>query len=244
MTMIAVTVGNGCPADPAKVARWCAAADAQAQEFAEAWGVEYTPVVFFSADVLQALADDELAAFVADTRLLTIETDIGEPGALGFHDDVAGVIFARVEYQGDETSMTLSHEVLEEIGDPTCDAWRALGDGREQAFEACDRVEGDWYNVEVDGEHVKLSNYLLPAAFDPNGRRPFDRLGKLDVWDGMTPGGYTIIRDADGVTSDVFARGPAGEETAARRRNRAWSRTARRVTRKVSPPPKKRAGRK
>src|SRR5882724_9792629 len=103
--------------------------------------------------------------------MLTVEADIDTPGALGFHDDVNGVVFARVKYQGEETSVTLSHEVLEEMGDPACDLYLSLGDGREQAGEACDRVEGDTYSV--DGVH--LSNYLLLAAFQPDSTGPWDK---------------------------------------------------------------------
>lgn len=229
MTCIAVTVADGCVLTPASAETMCKAVDAQAQEFAEAWGVPYTPVLFFSNDVLLKLDGDELAAFVADCRLLTIQPSLDVSGALGYHDDVAGVIFARVLDQGDATSVTLSHEVLEEMGDPTCEDYADMGHGLAQAREACDRVEGDTYNVETDGAFVPLSNYLLPSAFAVNSARPWDRLGKLHAWDGMTPGGYMIRRDATGDVTDVFAATPAGAEAVEAKLANPLSRAARRL---------------
>lgn len=227
MSFIAVTVAPGCAADPAKVATWCKAVDLQAREFAACWGVACTPVLFFSADVLDKLDGEELTTFVSRAHLLTIQDDLDVPGALGFHADIAGVIFSRVLFQGDATSVTLSHEVLEEIGDPTCEDFADMGGGTFQAREACDRVEGDAYEVTVDDETVRLSNYLLPAAFAIDSARPWDRLDRLDSWSGMTPGGYVIVRDETGRVDSVFASTAAAPVFAAKRRN-ASSRVARR----------------
>lgn len=222
MTQVVVTVDPACNADMARVNAWVEAVDAQAKEFCDVHGIEYTPLVLHAWDVLQALKDGaELDVFVADSRLLTIQPDVGVPGALGFHDDVAGVIFARVEYQGEATSVTLSHEVLEELLDPTCDKYAPLGNGTSQAVEACDRVEGDEY----DAGDVKLSNYLLPSAFAPGSAGPWDNLGLLTTWDGMTGGGYTIIEDASGNTRNVFAQATHGEGYAALRAKRVRSST-------------------
>lgn len=235
--MIVVTVAEGCAADPTVVALWCTVVDRQAREFAAAWGVPYVPVVFFSADVLAKLEGEELTAFTAANRLLTIQDSLDVDGALGFHADVAGVIFARVLFQGDVTSVTLSHEVLEELGDPTCEDFADMGAGVAQAREACDRVEGDTYSIEADdresmpgfGVYVRVSNYLLPSAFNPAGVRPFDRLGKLETFDGMTDGGYMIQRAADGNVVDVFAATEAGAATVKAKRANVTSRVARRT---------------
>jgi len=153
------------------------------------------------------------------------------PGALGFHDDEAGVIFARVEFQGEATSVTLSHEVLEELGDPTCDKYAPLGTGTSQALEACDRVEGDEYPAPTDAS-VKLSNYLRPSAFLPGSAAPWDKLERLKAWDGMTEGGYTIVQDANGDTTNVFAQAThgAGYMNLRAKRERPDSRVARRLS--------------
>jgi hypothetical protein len=229
VTAIAVTVEPGLDVDPAKVALACKACDRQAREFAEVHGLEYTPVVFFSADVLEKLDGEELALFVAGSRLLTIQADVG-PGRLGFHASIAGVVFSRVKYTGDGTWVTMSHEILEQLADPHCDLWRPLADGRAQALEVCDRVQGDQYNVEVEPDIlIPLSNYLLPSAFVPGSPRPWDRLGRLDDWDGMTPDGFMIVRNADGSEVNVYARHEAGARTAMEKRDRPGSRTARRL---------------
>jgi hypothetical protein len=200
MTFIAVTVDPACGLDEGDAERACQAADEQAREFADAWGVDYTPVIHFSPDVLAQLEGEELDMFVRGARLCTVQPDLNVPGALGYHDDIAGVIFARVKF-GPEWTVTLSHEVLEEIGDPTCDEYTPLSDGRQQAKEACDRVEGDTYRVQGQ----LLSNYLLPAAFEPGSAGPWDKLAQLTRWDGMTGGGYMIVRNADGSEVEVLA---------------------------------------
>jgi hypothetical protein len=145
----------------------------------------------------------------ADCRILTIRPEIDAPGALGYHDDEGGAIFAEVKFTA-TTSVTGSHEVCEEIVDPTCDRWVAYDADHEQAAEACDRVEGDSYlqSATVLGEtrQIPVSNYLLPSAFDPEGLAPYDRLGLLTERTGMTPGGYVIVRDiSTGKTGNIFA---------------------------------------
>lgn len=224
MPCIAVTVDPDCGISGAEAHAACQAVDTQAREFASSWGVEYTPVIYFALDVLQKLEGDELTAFATDCRLLTVQTSLDVPGALGFHTDVAGVIFARV-LAGPEWTVTLSHEVLEEIGDSTCDIYLPLDDGREQAKESCDRVEGDTYRI--DG--VLVSNYLLPSAFVPDSAAPWDKLVQLTKWDGMTGGGYMIVRNADGSEINVFAETIHAKACVERKSARPDSRLARRL---------------
>lgn len=247
MTFIAVTVEPDCDIKDEDAHAACVAVDVQAKEFADSWGVEYTPVIYFSPDVLTKLDGEDLTAFTTDARLLTVQKKLDVPGALGYHDDVAGVIFARVQ-AGPEWTVTLSHEVLEEIGDPTCDAYAPLGDGREQALEACDRVEGDSYLV----HGIPLSNYLLPAAFVQDSPAPWDRLNVLTKWDGMSGGGYMIVRDREGGVTDVFAETNHAKAKVERKRARGAGRTARRLVAEVpaaepkveeAPAPKKRGRR-
>lgn len=200
MSCIAVTIDPECGISDDDGQAACQAVDAQAREFATAHGIDYAPIVYFSTDVLTKLDGDDLAKFTADARLLTVQVNLDVPGALGYHDDVLGIIFARV-MAGPGWTVTLSHEVLEEMLNPTCGDFTPLEDGREQAREACDRVEGDTYRI---GD-VLVSNYLLPDAFVPGSAGPWDKLGQLTGWDGMTGGGYMIVRSADGSETDVFA---------------------------------------
>lgn len=231
MSFIAVTVDPACRIDDAEVARACLAVDEQARELAALHGFEYTPVIPFAWDVLEKLDGEDLTAFIKGARLLTVLTDIGVPGAAGFHDHVAGVIFARVK-AGDDWTVTFSHEVLEEIGDPTCDLYAPLSDGTEQALEMCDRVEGDTYRI----NGVLVSNYLLPSAFVPDSTGPWDKLGQLTKWDGMTGGGYTIVRRADGSEVNVWAETDHARAAADRKRAKASGRLARRLAGVVAHP--------
>ena len=186
-------------ADVAFATRACAQ---QAEEFCAAWGIPQTAVAFYARGT---------AIPVTTTHAMVLVDDIGDPGILGFHDVDEGVIYGRVLVQGDyqATSVTLSHEVLELLGDPRCNEWAPWTGTRMQAREAADRVEGDTYveTATILGETrgVNVSNYLLPSAFVPGSAGPWDRMGRLTSWDGMTHGGYVIVRDEAGNVSNVFA---------------------------------------
>lgn len=176
------------------------ACQAQAVEFCAAYGLD-PPAAALYRDISKLPQDDVYLCEITDT--------LDEPGALGFHAD-DGRPYIRVLAQGLATSITLSHEFLELLGDPGCDRWAKRGDGTEVAVEVCDPVEGDSYPVlaEVAGEGrtVEVSNYVLGAFWDPHGVAPFDRQGKLDAPFTMTDGGYMVVLGRDGNESEVFAR--------------------------------------
>lgn len=186
----------------ADIAFWVKACNEQAIECARSWGVEPTPVAFYSkAEGLPA----------GEVRIMTIVDDLDESGVLGYHDDEFGVIYGMVLAQGDRTSVTLSHECLEMLCDPKCNLWVTLPDGsRMVAKESADPVEADSYVelVTIFGETrgVGLSNYVLPSYFDPRGALPFDKMGKLGGgMPAMSPGGYLIVRDDLGNISNVWS---------------------------------------
>lgn len=83
-------------------------------------------------------------------------------------------------------SCTLSHEALEAVADPYVNLFALMGDGSTmEPYEACDRVQGDSYDI----GGVSVSNFLGPRAFR-EGPGPYDWLGKLsNPWD-IAPGGY------------------------------------------------------
>lgn len=221
---IAVTSESAKLQDP-DLAFLVAACNAQAAEYCAANGIPDVPVAFYSRGTVLP---------PGTTHAMVLVDDLDVAGALGYHDDAAGVIYGRVLVQDlDATGITLSHECLELIGDPTCDKWEPWSNGRQQAREACDRVEGDSYieTVTLLGETrgVSVSNYLLPAAFAPDSAGPWDRMGRLTSWDGQTPGGYCIAMDAGGNVSNVFASRGAVPFSFARKLTNAQSRTLRRL---------------
>jgi hypothetical protein len=167
---------------------------AQVEECAAAWGIEPVPVVLYKrGDTLPF-----------ECRLMTVSDSIGMSGVLGYHDDFGGIVYAEVMAQGEHTGITLSHEAIEELVDPTCNAWRELPDGTDTALEVADACEGDSYAVPVtimgETRTVLLSNYLLPSWFN-QGEAPFDKLGLLTAAaPAQRPGGYIIVRGKDGVS--------------------------------------------
>jgi hypothetical protein len=138
------------------------------------------------------------------------------PGAAGYHDeDAQGQAYIKVfanptldnggsVLKGpNSVSVTLSHEILELIGDAPANKWVDGPGGVDFAYELCDAVEGDSY--ELDG--VDVSNFVLQAFFDPRasaGSR-FDFMGKLSKPFTMTAGGYQITRTEPGRVAQIFA---------------------------------------
>ena len=164
------------------------ACQAQAVEFCAAYGLD-APAAALYRDVSKLPLDDVYICEIADS--------LDEPGALGYHSELSNRPFIRILAQGPDTSITLSHEFLELLGDPTCDRWAKRGDGTEVAVEACDPVEGDSYpqlaEVAGEGRTVEVSNYVLGAWFDPHGTGSFDRMARLSAPFTMTSGGYMEI---------------------------------------------------
>lgn len=99
-------------------------------------------------------------------------------------------------------SSTLSHEVLEAVGNPYVNFWADMPGGLQEAVELCDRVEADAYPI--DG--VSMSNFLGPRAFR-NGPGPYDWMRLLeDPWE-LRPGGYCIRRGPGTPAFEVWGRG-------------------------------------
>ncbi len=187
----------------ADIAFMCKAVSAQVYECAEAWGLPPTPVAFYSKE--EGLPD-------GDVRIMSIVDDDGSSGTIGFHDNWAGTISARVEAMGARTSIIISHEALEMLVNPNVNLWHTMPDGKRMtAREICDACESDTYiePVSIMGETrgIEVSNYLLPSWFDPFGKFPFDRMSKLTAPFTMDAGGYLIVRDDNRNISNVFASG-------------------------------------
>jgi len=125
-----------------------------------------------------------------------------EPNALGYHSlqakaQVFGKAFldpilasaGTLIDSANSLSTTLSHEVLEMVGNPYVNFYADMDGSTQEAIELCDRVEADAY--EIDG--VAVSNFLGPRAFR-NGPGPYDWMGLLKTpWE-LRPGGYVIRR--------------------------------------------------
>lgn len=137
---------------------------------------------------------------------------------LGYHDETPqglpyGKVFAEtilanggtIKDSANSISVTLSHELLEIVGDPSCNWWADNIDGYSYAMELADAVQGDAYLI---GD-VYVSNFVTPAFFDPHAPRDarLDYLHLLSRPFTMTSGGYQIRRRADGQVTNIFASG-------------------------------------
>jgi hypothetical protein len=134
-----------------------------------------------------------------------------DPNALGYHTAELAKVFANpildnggaVLAGANSIAVTISHEILETLGDSPANKWADMPDGSDVAYELCDPVEGDSYDI----NGVSVSNFALQAWFDPSaesGSR-FDFLGKLSKAFSMTAGGYMIVRTEPGQISQSFA---------------------------------------
>ncbi len=149
---------------------------------------------------------------VASGMPCTISDTPDEPGAAGYHDEGPdGVPYIKVfTFVGAPTlvgsealSVTLSHEILEVVGDSAANLWADGPDGADYARELADAVEGDTYAI--DG--VSVSNFVYPAFFDPKAQHG-SKLAFVDTVIKpftMSAGGYQIKRTEPGRVSQVFA---------------------------------------
>jgi hypothetical protein len=127
-------------------------------------------------------------------------------GAYGYHDrDTNGYAFIKVfVIDGSDWRTTMSHEILETLGDAAVNRWRDAPDGNDDSEEMCDACENDTY----DKNGVPVSDFVYPAYFNPtaNAADRLDHLGLIKKPFSLRPGGYKNRRTEPGKISQVFAR--------------------------------------
>ena len=129
--------------------------------------------------------------------------DSDTAGALGYHDltpegGPLNKVFAKTDLTyGYEISVTFSHEVFEQIGDPLINLVALTADGRyEFAWENCDGTEADEDAYVIDG--VKISNFVTPRYFEdpsPSFSQRYDYRKLVTKPFEIRPGGYLSYRD-------------------------------------------------
>lgn len=192
-----------------------------ARDVAPAWGLVAPRV---DTRVYEAMTDVPSGAL---PLILLPDSDVA--GYLGYHDETSsGVVYARVFTHGQalaDISRAISHEAIEAIVDPSCNRWVEGPDELWYALEAVDPVEADGYPIDLDGIAVQVSDFVLPAWFDPTtpAEAPTDHLSLVKgAWQ-IRPSGYAIVLDAG---STVSTKPPGAACTPAKRHPAA--RTARR----------------
>lgn len=154
------------------------------------------------------LADEDTLAEdpVRGESVIYLVNEATLEGALGFHslntlEIPFGFVFTEF---GDDWTVTLSHEALELITDPTANILVPGPDPRDpdnpnklvlHAYESCDAVERTSYVI--DG--IRVSNFITPTYFFP-GDAPGTRndfLGAGVASFGATPGSHLAFFDLD-----------------------------------------------
>jgi hypothetical protein len=152
--------------------------------------------------------------------LVAVVDDADQANALGYHDigphgEPMGKVFVRTTLNdGEEPSVTLSHEVLEMMGDPF--VAQVVADESDPtkywAREVCDACERQSYAITLPAtatkpqRDVRVSDFVLPAYFNTLARGlpiPWTFLksitGPVPM---LAPGGYMAFVK-DGVWSQV-----------------------------------------
>jgi hypothetical protein len=125
---------------------------------------------------------------------LVILDDSDQAGALGYHDLTSaglplGKVFAKsVIADGLSWTVTASHELLEMLADPWIDSAVQVGQETFYALEVADACEADQYGYLVNG--IEVSDFVLPAWFQPDAAGPFDVRGHITQPLELLPGGY------------------------------------------------------
>ena len=117
------------------------------RDFAPAWGVR-TSLTFLPKGVTDG--------WQGRWNVVVLDTS-DEANALGYHDLTPdglplGKCFAKTDQMvGAQLSVTMSHELLEMLGDPDVNLQAADENGRIYAYETCDAVEADDIGYDIDG---------------------------------------------------------------------------------------------
>ncbi|MGY3690552.1 hypothetical protein ACVIGA_000632 [Bradyrhizobium sp. USDA 3240] len=126
--------------------------------------------------------------------------DADAADALGYHDitkdgqPISKVFVKTTLAASQKVSTTASHELLEMLIDPGAQLWAQGVDGKLYAYEMCDAVESEEY--EIDG--IAVSDFVHPSFFE-SWHRPrsvqFDHLKKVTKPFDTLPNGYQIVND-------------------------------------------------
>ena len=96
----------------------------------------------------------------------------------------------------DALSVSASHEALEMLADPAANEYSFNGFRLMWAREGVRRGPGGTYRIVANGLRVPVSNFVLPAFFNPWADGPYDHLGVLKEPFSLAKGGYAILQRA------------------------------------------------
>lgn len=165
------------------------------RDFAPAWGADAT---------LHYVARNEQPD-PAMWKCWLLDTS-DEPGDLGYHEDDTGTPEAKIFIADDlrygaSISVTISHELLEMIGDPLTTKMAPITgpNGEQYIVEVGDPVEADADGYDVpgaDGRLFRVSNFAWPYYFGFDNPDGSTRLDQMNLLTGqcptLRPGGYQL----------------------------------------------------
>lgn len=120
-----------------------------------------------------------------------------QAGALGYHEMTPGgcplgKVFAKLDLDyGYHWTVTMSHELLEMLGDPWIDYAVQASDGSFYALEVSDPVEADSLGYEIDG--VLVSDFVTPSWFEDTMADRLDFKQHLSKPLQIAPEGYISV---------------------------------------------------
>jgi hypothetical protein len=213
------------------------------EDFAPYWHLAATLRLEGSA---KRLEDRGTPALLRGEAVLYLDDDPKSNGVEGFHQSNGrglpfGVVYTQIAEKLDGTwTITMSHEALELIADPTVNTLAAGPHPVERTrhvfhwLEVCDPVQADSYRI--DG--VAVSSFVLPAYFDPTERAASERrdfLGTRAKGGGIgpfaiAPGGYVTFFDPRTLRNESV---DADQEATRRRRLKEEHQALRRATRRL-----------
>lgn len=167
-------------------------------------------------------------------------------GALGYHTQtpngkVWGRVFTKPVLNAKGTmlhgtmavSTVLSHEIIEAYGDANVNLWADMMNGTMVAYELCDPVQGDSYEITTkNGTAVSVSNFVLPAWFDIQAdlTAKYDFMAKTSKPFEMTKGGYMVTMNSrTGQVKNIFGSVEAEDLKNTRQDPHPAARTARKI---------------
>lgn len=207
------------------------------RDFAPVWGID--------ADVIFVPGSKKPSG---GAWWLTVFDTSDQAGALGYHDTTSeglplGKVFAKSDIDsGSSWTVTMSHELLEMLGDPEINLTAFVQNdetsGTLYAYEVCDACEGDQFGYKIG--NVIVSDFVYPAWFRPSSgkgaqldfqkkiTKPLQLLtdGYIGVFD-VTSGTGWQQKYAEGARADWRARARVGSRRERRRTPRGlWVRSA------------------
>ena len=158
---------------------------------------DFAPVWLVDADLVFV---GKNAQPPAGTWQIALLDDSDQPGALGYHDLTPdgfplAKVFAKTDKNyGSNWTVTLSHELLETLGDPDINLCTFDSSNRLLAMELCDAPEADQFGYLING--VLVSDFVYPAWFGVRSKvAKYDHMGYIKAPGELLAGGYISVYD-------------------------------------------------